>query len=270
MKGRKDKVRQIARYAEFYGVAQRTVKRWNATGRRIGDPPPLADPPALRLWWQRNMKNCPPMGILSAVIAGSVPAPPERVAKPIYRGECFELDMDSPERELGNPPAPFQSNEPPATMSQDLENSDQPIVHHFGPDSAVVEVDPPQAPAENVATGFEFRGVPLSPFPGSRFSLFSQFRVSIGAPPLRLCLADVDAFQADAWRILWICSHGPSDWAKIRSTPAKLQLVIDSWTDSIEDCDTAAVTLLGYQIYADAIESSGRKIDMLPGVRAAV
>lgn len=53
-------------YAARYGAAERSVKRWAAHGRKVGDPCPLDDPAGLRDWWGRNMTHKVPGKILAA------------------------------------------------------------------------------------------------------------------------------------------------------------------------------------------------------------
>jgi len=103
---------------------------------------------------------------------------------------------------------------------------------------------------EAVDQGFYFRGMKLHPFNASRNALFSQHRLALGAPSLQLALNDVDGFAADAYRILWLCSHTPLDWSSLRCNPAKLQTVIDEWADKSPVTDAVTATLLGYQVYA--------------------
>lgn len=113
----------------------------------------------------------------------------------------------------------------------------------------------PARPAAAKEEGFTFRGVRLHPFSFARSSLFAQHRLAMGAPSLRLVVEDVDAFLGDALRILWLCSHGPEDWAELRSSPPQLQVVMDNWADA-GPADPVAAVLLGLQLYAGASSSS--------------
>jgi hypothetical protein len=78
----------------------------------------------------------------------------------------------------------------------------------------------------------EWQGVALYGFSSSRESLFSQLRLAAGAPPLEKALADVDAFFADAIRVLYLCSHEPADWRSYRARPLEWQEVIEEWADT--------------------------------------
>lgn len=78
---------------------------------------------------------------------------------------------------------------------------------------------------------FEWRGHPLNGFSVSREALFGQLRLAMGAPPLRLCLADPDAFAADAQRIIYLCSNPPEIWNRLRSDMPTLQSAVDAWSD---------------------------------------
>jgi hypothetical protein len=107
------------------------------------------------------------------------------------------------------------------------------------------------SPSQDLAMPLTWRGAKLHPFNSSRVSLFGQHRLAVGSPSLQLCLDDVDAFLADALRILWLCSHTPDDWAALRCSPSELQLVIDRWCDEAA-FDSVAAVVLGMQIYAES------------------
>jgi hypothetical protein len=93
--------RRMEDYADTYGTALRTVKRWARIGRDAGDMCPLDDPEQMPAWWTRNMKQRVPPGLW----VGSAPAPvqpdlpaatpsadtPEH-AVPSGRGVVAELD----------------------------------------------------------------------------------------------------------------------------------------------------------------------------------
>jgi len=117
------------------------------------------------------------------------------------------------------------------------------------------EEDPEHAKERQQAFDAEFswRGVKLLPFTSSREGLFSQHRVSMGAPDLQRCLSDLDGFFLDACRILWLCSHTPEDWAILRCSPVELQCAIDRWADEhITTQESSAATLTAFKIYAAA------------------
>ena len=44
----------LTRIAARYGVDLRTVKRWSAIGRKVGELPPVSDPKELAEWWSRH------------------------------------------------------------------------------------------------------------------------------------------------------------------------------------------------------------------------
>lgn len=54
-----------------------------------------------------------------------------------------------------------------------------------------------------------WHGRPLLPFSSSRKSLFLQHRLAMGAPELSKCMRDLDAFFADAVRLIFLCSYAP-------------------------------------------------------------
>lgn len=142
-----------------------------------------------------------------------------------------------------------------------------PVVHLDRPEESIIQVDfAPKAPhtsqhedssAEQTArqgafdSEFEWHGKRLHPFSSSREALFSQHRLSMGAPELQRCLDDLDGFFADAARIIWICSHTNEDWGVLRCSPSDLQNTIDNWCDeNIQPYETSAATLRAYKIYA--------------------
>lgn len=53
----------------------------------------------------------------------------------------------------------------------------------------------------------------------------------MGSPPLARCLADPDAFQADAQRILFLCANPPAIWNRLRADMAILQTAVDEWAE---------------------------------------
>lgn len=79
---------------------------------------------------------------------------------------------------------------------------------------------------------FHWRDQPLHGFTVSREALFGQLRLAMGAPPLRFCLADPDAFAADAQRILYLCANPPEIWNRLRADMPTLQTAADEWADS--------------------------------------
>jgi hypothetical protein len=121
-----------------------------------------------------------------------------------------------------------------------------------------------EAPADEIAAErereaaysaqHEWAGKTLTPFSISRKACWLQHRLSMGAPDLRRCLADLDAFFADACRILWLCSVQPDEFAAVRSNPDRMQAVIDAWTDAnIPEGQQAAATLTAFRIYSAAV-----------------
>jgi len=123
-----------------------------------------------------------------------------------------------------------------------------PRVHLDTPDDALenqpAAKSPPKPPKQEIADPAEERrrqeaydaefawgGALLHGFSVSREALFGQLRLAMGAPPLRLCLGDPDAFAADAQRILFLCAHPPEIWNRLRSDMAILQSAVDAWSD---------------------------------------
>ena len=103
---------------------------------------------------------------------------------------------------------------------------------------------------------FEWRGERLHGFSVSREALFGQLRLAMGAPPLRLCLADADAFAADAQRILFLCAHPPEIWNRLRADMAVLQGAVDSWADvSINSAEKLAAETMAMKIWLAAQEN---------------
>lgn len=78
---------------------------------------------------------------------------------------------------------------------------------------------------------FSWDGKALFGFSVSREALFGQLRLAMGGPPLSRCMSDSDAFQADAQRILFLCSHPPEIYNRLRGDMSQLQNAVDSWAD---------------------------------------
>ena len=98
---------------------------------------------------------------------------------------------------------------------------------------------------------FSWRGVPLQPFTATRAGIFFGLRLAMGAPPLHRTIEDVDAFQADAHRILWLAVHFPADWVNLRRSAIDLQVAIDEWADeNISGSEAPAAVLVAAQLYA--------------------
>lgn len=70
-------------YADFYGVSDRTVKRWKAIGKEKGEMPPLDDVKMFVEWWSIRMKHKCPENILRLV--------PAEVVEPEQRLESVDL-----------------------------------------------------------------------------------------------------------------------------------------------------------------------------------
>lgn len=96
----------------------------------------------------------------------------------------------------------------------------------------------------------------LEGFAISREALFGQLRLAMGAPPLRLCLADTDAFAADAHRILFLCAHPPEIWNRLRADMVMLQTAVDTWAvDHITPGEKLAAETLAMKIWLAAQEN---------------
>lgn len=103
---------------------------------------------------------------------------------------------------------------------------------------------------------FEWNEADLLPFSSSREGLFGQLRLSMGAPPLAQCFADADAFLADAIRILYLCSHGPEVWNRLRADPVRLQSAIDVWgEEAIPQTAYGQAVVIAMRIYVAAHEN---------------
>jgi hypothetical protein len=103
---------------------------------------------------------------------------------------------------------------------------------------------------------FLWRGVELAGFSVSREALFGQLRLAMGAPPLRLCLADADAFAADAQRILYLCANPPEVWGRLRADMSLLQGAVDVWTDDhVSVAEKLAAETLAMRIWLAAQEN---------------
>lgn len=57
-----------------YGKSARTLKRYDQTGRQVGDPCPLEEPEKMPDWWQKHMKQQVPAVILAAARGKAAPA----------------------------------------------------------------------------------------------------------------------------------------------------------------------------------------------------
>ncbi|MFT3991057.1 MAG: hypothetical protein QM680_06560 [Luteolibacter sp.] len=100
---------------------------------------------------------------------------------------------------------------------------------------------------------FMWKGKELQPFSSGRESLFHQIRLAAGAPDFASVLDDVDAFLADAIRILYLCSCEPQDWRHLRSTPLLWQEEIENWGDFfVPNNEKAQAVLLAMQILEKA------------------
>lgn len=76
----------------------------------------------------------------------------------------------------------------------------------------------------------EWNGQPLE-WTISKESLFYSLRQSVGAPEITTVIADIDAFLADAIRIIYLSLHSPADWRAHRPNMITWQEHIDQWAD---------------------------------------
>ncbi len=103
---------------------------------------------------------------------------------------------------------------------------------------------------------FGWRDEPLQGFSVSREALFGQLRLAMGAPQLRFCLADPDAFAADAQRILYLCATPPEVWNRLRGDMAVLQGAVDEWADAnIAVSEKLAAETMAMKIWLAAQEN---------------
>lgn len=147
------------------------------------------------------------------------------------------------------------------------------LVHLDTPDDALADhpaaKSPPKLPKPEITdpvqerrrqeaydAEFSWRGEPLHGFSVSREALFGQLRLAMGAPPLRFCLADPDAFAADAQRILFLCATPPEIWNRLRADMAALQTAVDAWADeNIECSEKLAAETMAMKIWLAAQEN---------------
>lgn len=102
----------------------------------------------------------------------------------------------------------------------------------------------------------EWRGETLHGFSVSREALFGQLRLAMGAPQLRHCLGDPDAFAADAQRILFLCATPPEMWNRLRADMALLQGAVDAWADDhISPAEKLPAETLAMRIWLGAQEN---------------
>jgi hypothetical protein len=103
----------LAEYAPEIGVSERTLKRWNSHGKKVGELFPF-DNLALALdWWTRHMKNSPPADLVNAV------AQAKRAAE-----KPTSLDSTGPEPSAKLPAAPASPAIPLAQAAPLLSASD--------------------------------------------------------------------------------------------------------------------------------------------------
>jgi hypothetical protein len=122
------------------------------------------------------------------------------------------------------------------------------------------DAEPTETPADELereaafASLPEWQGKPLQPLSISRMSCWLQHRHAMGAPDLGGCLRDLDAFLADACRLLWLCSVSPAEFTAARQNPLRMQAAIDAWADAhIPPGEQAAAVLTAFKLYTTAI-----------------
>lgn len=133
-------------------------------------------------------------------------------------------------------------------MSTELKASAAPLIHLDASENVLESSKKPAPPRpqselimdpvaesrrqEAFDSEFLWRGQALEGFSVSREALFGQLRLAMGAPRFSQCVADPDAFAADAQRILYLCSNPSEVWNRLRSDMATLQSAVDDWADS--------------------------------------
>lgn len=127
------------------------------------------------------------------------------------------------------------------------------------PPAPAIQKDPGAADdseAERVAAFdslAEWNGQELDAWTFGRESLFYQHRAAVGAPDIETALSDLDAFLADAARILWLCAHEPGDFRHLRAQPVLMQEAIDEWAEThIPRGRRSAATTIALVIFNDA------------------
>lgn len=103
---------------------------------------------------------------------------------------------------------------------------------------------------------FHWAGEELHPFSVSREALFGQLRCAMGAPSLSRCMADTEAFAADAHRILYLCATPPEIFNRLRADMADLQTAVDAWAEqNIPAAEKLRAETLAMQIWLAAHEN---------------
>lgn len=101
----------------------------------------------------------------------------------------------------------------------------------------------------------EWNGQPLV-WSISKESLFYALRQANGARELADVLQDIDAFFADAIRIIYLSLHGPEDWRAWRSDLVLWQEKIEAWADAnITRAQRVAAVMCGWKVLELAWEN---------------
>lgn len=100
----------------IYSKSARTLKRYDQTGREIGDPCPLESPEKMPAWWQKHMKQQVPRVIAQAAASAKPAAPaPDSAPTP------DPSPTDSPEPDLPDEIPPLEISDDEIGLEKTLE-----------------------------------------------------------------------------------------------------------------------------------------------------
>jgi hypothetical protein len=130
-----------------------------------------------------------------------------------------------------------ESSAPPEVLEDSHGPIAGPVIEARPPTVIEDDPDPDQQDPEEEARQEAFDDVPLwnnqplKAWSFTRESVFHSLRRSMGAPPISEVNSDLNAWIADAARILWLCSHDELEISVLRPQPAVMQAAIDRWAE---------------------------------------
>ena len=93
----------------------------------------------------------------------------------------------------------------------------------------------------------------LHGYSSGREALFYKLRAADGALPLAKTLEQLTTFLGDAIKILWLCSHEPSDWRLLRGELPLFLETIEAWGDlNVPRAKHVEAVNLALQIFNEA------------------